>query len=162
MEEVDEFADHASFLMGFNHPLGGMDHLAAALLTGVAAARLGKGNGRALPAGALAGLAAGYAAGAGGLALPGSESMILASVILGGLMLFAKSKSLLKSGSAALIVFQLWHGNVHALEAPQGAAGGYYSAGAGLATVLVMILGFSLALTISRRMPGVLTEARAA
>ena len=35
MEEVDEFSDSASFLMGINHPLSGLDHLLAALLTGV-------------------------------------------------------------------------------------------------------------------------------
>jgi urease accessory protein len=160
MEEVDEFADHASFLMGFNHPLGGMVHLASALLIGAVAARLGRGGRMTLP-GAAAALAAGCAAGAAGITVPGGEAVIVASVVAGVAAVFLKAGRVLPAVAAVLVVFQFWHGNVHAVESPARAAGGLYAAGAVVATLLLMIMGFAITRGLSRRMPDRLTEARA-
>lgn len=160
MEEVDEFTDHASFLMGFNHPLGGLDHLVAALLTGAVAARLASG-GRLALSGAVAALVAGGMAGAFGFVVPGGEAVILASVIAGGAAVFLKPGRWLPLATLMLVVFQFWHGNVHTAEAPARAAGGLYAAGAAVATLLLMIMGFSIVRGLSRRMPDRLTEARA-
>ena len=107
MEEVDEFADHASFLMGFNHPLGGMDHLAAALLIGAVAARLGRGGRMTLP-GAAAALAAGCAAGVAGIVVPGGEAVIAASVVAGVAAVVLKAGRVLPALAAALVVFFVW------------------------------------------------------
>ncbi len=158
MEEVDEFADGASFLMGMNHPLSGLDHLLAALLTGVVAARFGKGGRVGVLAAATGGLFA------GGLAaqLPAGEAMLLASVIAAAGIAFFRSARALQVGAGALVLFQIWHGNAHATEAPLTVTRGYYLAGAGTATLLTMILGLSLALLARRWMPALQSEVQTA
>ena len=77
MEEVDGFADHASFLLGFNHPLGGLDHMVAALLAEAVAARLARAGRRAL-SGSVAALVAGGTAGGFGPIRP-TTSLSLAA-----------------------------------------------------------------------------------
>ncbi len=149
MEEVDEFADGASFLMGMNHPLSGLDHLLAALLTGVVAARFGKGGRVGVLAAATGGLFA------GGLVaqLPAGEAMLLVSVVAAVGIASFRSARALQMGAGALVLFQVWHGNAHAAEAPLTAVRAYFLSGAGLATLLTMTLGLALALLARRRMP---------
>lgn len=150
MEEVDEFSDGASFLMGMNHPLNGLDHLLAALLTGVVAARFGQRGRFGMVAAAMGGLLAGSLA----AQLPAGEGMLLASVVAAAGIAFFRSARALQWGAGALVLFQVWHGNAHAMEAPLTVARGYFLAGAGMATFLTVILGLALALLARRWMPG--------
>ena len=70
---------------GMLHPLTGLDHLLAILAVGLWAARSG-GNARAVvPLGFLGLMAGGAWVGRSGIALPGMESIVLASVLVLGL-----------------------------------------------------------------------------
>ncbi|HEX2749331.1 MAG TPA: HupE/UreJ family protein [Verrucomicrobiales bacterium] len=157
MEDVDEFAEQASFLIGFNHPLSGLDHLAIALLTGWLAARLTGLARVVLIPGAMFALTGGACMAASGLKLPAVEAMLASSVVLSAVVITFQSVRPLRVGAAALVLFQIWQGNAHALEAPSRAVPGLYFSGVCAATALAMILGFSLALLAKRHLPGVLT-----
>ena len=158
MEEVDEFSDSASFLMGINHPLSGLDHLMAALLTGMVAARFGQRGRLGLLAAAMGGMLAGGLLGQ----LPAGEVMLLASIVAAAVLVFMRSARALQVGAGALVLFQVWHGNAHATEAPLIASRGYYLGGAVTATMLAMIMGLALALLARRWMPAPQSEAQTA
>lgn len=159
MEDVDEFGDSASFLLGFNHPLTGLDHLAAALLTGVVAARFARTGRVALLAGALGALLAGSLTARAGLMLPAGEAMLLVSVIAAFAVILFRSPGPLRIGAGALLAFQVWHGNAHAREAPSTGSSGHYLAGVCMAAVLTMVIGLALALLAERWMPARAGEA---
>ena len=153
MEDVDEFARNASFLIGFNHPLTGLDHLAAALLTGWLAARLtGLARVAYIPGSVLA-LTGGALMAVCGLKLPAVEAMLAAAIVLSAVVLTFQSMRPRRIGAAALVLFQMWQGNAHALEAPSRAVPGLYFSGVCAATALAMILGLSLALLAKRHLP---------
>jgi urease accessory protein len=147
MEEVDEFADSASFLIGFNHPLTGWDHLLAALLTGVVAAVL---------------LLAGFAAGRASVVLPGGEFFIMATVGIAGMVALLRSKCAVQRGAWVLAAFQAWHGNIHALEVVPRTAGVPYAAGLAAATLVLAALGYAVARLARRWKLQLAREARAA
>lgn len=150
MEEIDEFSDGASFLAGFNHPLMGLDHLIAALITGVCAAKAGKW-GMWLLAGAGVAMAAGYAGGYSGIKLPGGDLMIASTVVISAVVMAGSSSRYILPAAALTAAFQLWHGNLHALEMPGGAGHGAHVSGAVSATVLCMVCGWALATLSFRR-----------
>ncbi len=154
MEEIDEFSDSASFLIGFNHPLTGVDHLVVALLTGAAAARAGKAAGWLLTGAGLA-LLTGYVLGFRGLSMPGGEMMIAASVLISSLVMLRRFGRFPAALAALPAAFQLWHGNLHALEMPAGSGAGVHAAGAVSATVLLMVSGWALAMLYRQHTAGV-------
>jgi urease accessory protein len=149
MEEVDEFSDGASFLVGMNHPLSGFDHVLAALLVGAVAARFGRAGRILLPAASLGGLLAGAIM----PRLPAGEAVLAISVLGAAGLVFLRSARALPAGVVMLVLFQVWHGNVHAAEAPGSVARALYVTGAGAATLLCMILGLAVTLLIRSWMP---------
>lgn len=153
MEEIDEFSNGASFLAGFNHPVMGLDHLIAALITGVCAARVGKWGIWLLAAAGVA-MAAGYAGGFGGLRLPGGDLMIAATVVISAVVMAGSSSRQILPAATLTASFQLWHGNLHALEMPSGAGSSAHASGAVCATVLCMVCGWALATLSFRRSIG--------
>jgi urease accessory protein len=162
MEDVDEFADQASFFVGFNHPLTGFDHMAVALITGWLAAKL-TGRVRAvLIPGSLLALLGGALLAPLGLRLPAAETVMMASVVLSVVVVSLRSTGWMQIGAGTLVCFQLWHGNGHALSAPLRSTGGMYVAGVATATALAMVLGWSLALLARRHLPGVWSGAQPA
>src|SRR4051794_14835334 len=77
------------FMHGFEHPLGGLDHLLAMVAVGLWAAQVGGRALWALPAAFVASMVLGGFAGMEGLLLPSVELGILGSVlVLGGLVAF--------------------------------------------------------------------------
>jgi urease accessory protein len=162
MEEVDEFADHASFLVGFNHPLTGLDHLTVAFLTGWLVSRLGGWMRPALIPAALLALAGGAVAARMGFKMPAVEAVLAASVVLSAIVISVRSIHPVRIGAAILVLFEIWHGNTHALESPARSAPVSYLAGVCAATALVMVLGWSLALLARRHLPGTLPGAQPA
>lgn len=149
MEEVDEFSDISSFLIGMNHPLSGMDHLLAALLTGVVASRFCKRHRTEVLAAAMGG----WLAGSFLTQLPGGEAMLLMSVVAATAIAFLRSERTLMMTTGTLALFHVWHGSAHAVEAPLTTIRGCFIAGAGMATLLIMTLGLALALLVRRWMP---------
>jgi urease accessory protein len=126
---------HAGFLAGFVHPLTGPDHLLAMLALGVWSA-LAVRPAWLAPAAFVALLAAGALAGFAGLAIPGVEPMIAASLLAIGLLL-AQRRTLAWPLAAALAGgFAFFHGAAHGAElaggAPLATLAGLLLASAGL------------------------------
>jgi len=102
---------------GLAHPFGGADHLLAMIAVGLAAAMRG---GRALWAWPLAFVSAaalGFLAGRYGPALPITEPMVLASVLVLGLIVAASMPVSLAAGITLIAISGLFHGQAHAAEA---------------------------------------------
>jgi urease accessory protein len=138
------------FAAGLVHPLSGMDHWAAMALVGLWAAALGGDRARiwSWPATFVGALVAGAFVGRLGVAAPGVETAVAASVvILGGLVMTQPSVSL-SLGVAILAPLGFAHGVAHGLEAPDGSfalyVGGFIAATAALHAVGVAA-GLSLA-----------------
>jgi urease accessory protein len=106
------------FLHGFFHPLSGLDHLLVALAVGALAMRSGEKKLYLFPTFFLASLIGGAGLALVGLQLPIPEFMAYTSLfILGGALL--KAKTLPSSISIfMLIIFGIWHGNIHVMEMP--------------------------------------------
>ncbi|MDB5529925.1 MAG: urease accessory protein [Devosia sp.] len=135
----------AGLLSGFEHPLGGIDHVLAMMAVGVFAFVLG---GRALfvvPLSFVGMMTAGFLLGAGGVELPFVELAIgLSSVIIGGAA--ALSRPMSTAGAAALVgVFAIFHGHAHGAEMPANAGGVLYAAGFVAATALLHVVGIGAA-----------------
>ena len=142
------------FMHGFEHPLGGLDHLLAMVAVGLWAAQLG---GRALwvlPAAFVASMLLGGFAGMEGLPLPSVELGILGSVlVLGGLV--ALQPRLPVAACAAIVVaFAVFHGYAHGAEMPEAASPLAYGAGFALATALLHGLGIAAIVAVRRLVQG--------
>ena len=113
---------------GFLHPLSGLDHILAMVGVGVWAALLAVRRPSAIfliPMAFVVMMALGAAAGFAGMKLPIAEAGVLVSVLLlGGLVLIAvRVAAPMAMGVVAL--FAIFHGYVHALEAPTADTGEY-------------------------------------
>ena len=136
----------AGFAHGFVHPLGGLDHLLAMLAVGLLAAQRG---GRALwsvPAAFAAMMLGGFVLGVAGIAVPGVEVAIAASVaVLGG----AAARRNAVPGILAVAIaggFALFHGHAHAAEMPVASTSAAFAAGFLAATLLLHAAGVALAM----------------
>jgi urease accessory protein len=145
-------AHEAGFAAGVGHPVGGADHVLAMVAVGFWAALTG---GRALwvmPLAFVGAMLAGGALGAYGVAVPGVEPMILASVIvLGGAVALAVRMPL-GLALAGIAVFGAAHGLAHGAEGPEAGLAGY-AAGFLMATAALHGVGLALGLGV-RRMAG--------
>lgn len=131
----------SSFVSGFFHPLGGLDHLLAMVAVGLWASSLGGRAVWAVPAAFVATMLLGGGLAIGGVSVPMIEQGILMSVVvLGALVLFARHLSL---GLCATIAggFALFHGAAHGIEMPLNTSGLAYVLGFALATMALHGLG---------------------
>ena len=110
---------HAGFLTGFMHPLTGIDHLAAMLAVGLwsaLTARRAWPDLLAAPLGFATLLLVGALLGLQGLALPGVEPMIAASLLVIGLLAASRLRLPALMAGALVGVFALFHGLAHGYE----------------------------------------------
>ncbi|WP_339722457.1 HupE/UreJ family protein [Marinomonas primoryensis] len=131
----------SSFMAGFDHPIGGFDHLLAMLAIGLWAASLGGRALWAIPAAFVLTMLVGGGLAVAGLSVSFVEQGILLSVIvLGALVLFAKR---LPTALCAVIAggFALFHGAAHGMEMPLSANGLQYALGFALATAGLHVVG---------------------
>jgi urease accessory protein len=131
---------------GFFHPLGGLDHVLAMVAVGLWAAQQG---GRALwriPATFVAALVLGGGLGAAGVALPGVELGIAASVAVLGLLIALAARPSPVAGMALVGAFAVLHGQAHGMELPAAAAPGFYALGFALSTALLHVSGLAAGL----------------
>jgi len=136
--------EHAGFLAGFAHPLGGADHMLAMLGVGLFAARLGGRALWALPLGFMATMAMGAVAAHLGLALPAVEPVIAMTVVAMGLLVASGARLPMAGATALVAAFAVFHGHAHGAEA--GAADfAAYAAGFLAATGLLHVFGIALA-----------------
>jgi urease accessory protein len=132
-------------LAGASHPLSGLDHLLAMVAVGLWAAQQ-QGRGRwVLPCTFLGAMLLGGVLGFAGVALPGLESGIAASVLALGLAVALAVRLPLPLAMLAAAGFALCHGMAHGLELPTMASAWTYAAGFIGATALLHGAGFALA-----------------
>lgn len=142
--------DAHSFVHGFIHPIGGLDHMLAMVAVGLFAAHLG---GRALwaaPAAFVTLMAFGGALGMNGVDLPFVEAGVALSVVAFGVIL--ATGVALPAGLAAGLVgfFAIFHGHAHGAEMPADASGAAYAAGFMAATATLLVAGIALGLGAGR------------
>lgn len=141
------------WMHGFEHPLGGIDHIVVMIAVGALAARLGGRALIALPVSFLTMMAAGGVAGALGLDLPLVETGIIASVFILG---FA---AIVRIPIPALVAVPLvgacafLHGLAHGMEMPSTTSGVAYGIGFLAATGILHLAGIGLQLALARLWP---------
>ncbi|NGZ83597.1 HupE/UreJ family protein [Duganella aceris] len=138
------------FLDGFTHPFTGLDHLLAMLAVGIWSVR--QSNARWLQGVFIGMVMVGMASGAAGLAIPGLETGIAATVVLMGILIALAARLPAAAGAAMVGAFALLHGNAHGHELPQAASALGLLLASGLLVVGGSVLGRfgpSLALKLS-------------
>lgn len=132
-------------IAGLAHPLAGGDHLLAMVAVGVwSAAALPAARRWAGPAAFVAAMLAGAVAGAAGLAVPGLETGIAASVVLLGLLLAAAGRAPAAPGLALVALAASLHGLAHGAELPAGASFAAYAAGFLASTAALHATGLAI------------------
>lgn len=131
----------AGFFHGFEHPVGGIDHILAMVAVGVFAYVLG---GRALwlvPLSFVGMMIAGFGLGLAQVNLPFVElGIALSSVVIGGAA--ALGRPMPVAGAMALVgTFAVFHGHAHGAEMPADTTGLTYAAGFVAATALLHLAG---------------------
>jgi len=147
-----------SFMTGFMHPMGGLDHLLAMLAIGLWAASLG---GRALwivPTAFVGTMLIGGGLAIAGVQVPFIEQGIVLSVILMGALLVGAARFPVTTCAGIAGVFALFHGAAHGLEMPLDANGGEYALGFALATVLLHVAGIGFGITVARFQAPIVTR----
>jgi len=138
------------FLAGFAHPFTGLDHLLAMLAVGIWSVR--QPNARWLQATFVGMVMTGMASGAAGLAIPGLETGIAATVVLMGVLIAVAARLPVAAGAAMVGAFALLHGNAHGHELPQAMSAVGLLLASGLLVIGGSVLGRvgpSLALKLS-------------
>lgn len=133
---------------GFLHPFGGIDHLLAMLSVGVWAAQQGGRATWLLPSAFVAIMSAGGATGSLGGGVAGTETLIIASVLVLGAVIAAAAKPPLWIAAPLVGTFALFHGVAHGDELPEAAGAPAYAAGFIAATVLLHAAGLALAVAL--------------
>jgi len=133
---------------GFLHPLMGMDHLVVMLAVGLWAGLQGGAARLVLPGAFMAAMALGMGLGMAGLAMPGVEAGVLASVLLLGVLAALAVRVPLGMAAPLVGLAGLLHGHAHGVEA--GALEVTYALGALVATAALHGAGLALARPFSR------------
>jgi urease accessory protein len=138
------------FAFGFEHPFGGLDHLAAMLAVGGLGARMRGRRRLAAPLAFVTFMTLG--AMLGELDIPPNllQALTFNSVIMLGVMLTTRLGANALIGLFLVGAFGVMHGLAHGAEAPQGAEGFAFLCGLVAATVLGHALGFLAALAATR------------
>jgi urease accessory protein len=139
----------SSFAAGLDHPISGLDHVAAMVAVGLWAALKG---GRALwvwPCAFVGVMLVGGALGMAHIPLPFVEQGILASVVVLGLLVALAVDLPVAAGAAIIGVFALLHGHAHGSEVAENLGGLEYMAGFALATAGLHGLGLAAGVGLS-------------
>ena len=122
------------FLIGFGHPISGLDHVLAMIAVGLWGAQLGAPAVWLLPVTFPMVMAIGGFMALVGIPLPAVEIGIAASALLLGSMVAFEARPNLAVAAALVGVFAVFHGHAHGVELPAGANGLTYSIGFVVAT----------------------------
>ena len=140
----------AGFMHGFDHPIGGLDHILAMVAVGVFAFVL---SGRALwlvPLSFVAMMIVGFALGTAQIDLPFVElGIALSSIVIGAAAAWGRPMPV--AAAMGLVgVFAVFHGHAHGAEMPADASGLSYAAGFALSTALLHLSGIIGAFGIAK------------
>jgi urease accessory protein len=138
------------FGAGFSHPFSGLDHLLAMLAVGLWAAQNKRPARWLLPLAFPLMMAAGAAVAYAGVALPGIETGIAASVATLGLLIAFAVRMPAAAATAVVSLFAMFHGYAHGAELPSGASVALYGAGFVAATAVLHSIGLGLGLTAGK------------
>ena len=136
--------DVRGFGSGFGHPLSGLDHILAMFAVGLWAAQLGGRARWLVPASFVGVMALGGALAMAGLRVPFTETGILLSVLVLGLLVAVAARFPLVGSMAIVGLFAFFHGHSHGTEMPANAVGYAYGAGFALATALLHAGGIGI------------------
>jgi urease accessory protein len=134
------------FMLGFEHPWSGLDHVVAMLAVGIWGAQLGAPAVWLLPVVFPMVMAQGAFLGLIGLPLPGVEVGIALSALLLGSMVGGAVRPKLVGTVLLVGAFAVFHGHAHGTELPAGQSGLLYSMGFVIATGCLHGLGIALGL----------------
>lgn len=141
--------DQGQFIGGLSHPVGGADHLLAMVALGLLAAQIGGRGLWALPISFVGSMIAGGLAGWAGLAFPGVEPMILASVVILGALVAMAARPPLAVLLPGVALFGFAHGWAHGAEGPaQGLIS--YAIGFATATTALHLAGIGIGRLLQR------------
>jgi urease accessory protein len=137
-----------AFASGLMHPLGGLDHMLAMAAVGAWALQIGGRAVWAVPLAFVAAMVLGAVAGMAGMAVPGVELGIAASVVTLGAVVALGLKPGVPAAAALVGLFAVFHGVAHGAEIPAGADALGYVGGFALATLALHAagIGFGAAL----------------
>jgi urease accessory protein len=142
--------DTAGFIHGFEHPIGGIDHILAMVAVGVFAFVLG---GRALwlvPLAFVGMMAVGFLLGIGQIEVPFVElGIALSSVVIGGIAALGRPMPVVLA-MAIVGVFAIFHGHAHGAEMPADTSGLMYALGFLAATALLHAVGIFAAMGVAK------------
>jgi urease accessory protein len=137
-----------TFVHGFAHPLGGLDHLLAMLAVGILASRF-EGTARAaLPFTFIAAMSMGAVVATTGFVLASVELMIALSLVAFGAAIVAARKAPVVFTAAAIGAFALFHGYAHGAEMTGTSLLAF---GAGFVLSTALLHGAGLWLTLRAR-----------
>lgn len=142
--------DAHGLMHGFEHPIGGLDHVLAMVAVGLFAAVLGGRALWAVPAAFVLTMAVGGLVGMSGFELPFVEIGIALSVVVLGLAVAFRVHLPTLAAMALVGFFAIFHGYAHGAEAPADASGLGYALGFMLATALLHGAGVALGLGLGR------------
>jgi urease accessory protein len=140
----------SGFFHGFEHPVGGLDHVLAMVLVGMLGFQLGGRALYALPASFVGLMAAGGALGMAGIGIPFVEAGIALSVLVLGLAVAFRASAPLLAAVAVTGVFAVFHGHAHGAEMPADASGLAYGMGFVLATAFLHAAGAGFGFLLAR------------
>ncbi|WP_417537402.1 HupE/UreJ family protein [Marinomonas sp.] len=147
-----------SFMTGFMHPMGGLDHLLAMLAIGLWAASLGGRALWAVPAAFVGTMLVGGALAVAGVQVPFIEQGIVLSVILMGALLLGAARFSVVTCAGIAGLFAIFHGAAHGLEMPLNANGAEYALGFAAATALLHVVGIGFGAVIARFQAPIVTR----
>ncbi|MCW8355817.1 HupE/UreJ family protein [Marinomonas pontica] len=147
-----------SFMTGFMHPMGGLDHLLAMLAIGLWAASLGGRALWAVPAAFVGTMLVGGALAVAGVQVPFIEQGIVLSVILMGALLLGAARFSVVTCAGIAGLFAIFHGAAHGLEMPLNANGAEYALGFAVATALLHVVGIGFGAVIARFQAPIVTR----
>jgi len=136
------------FSAGLMHPILGLDHLLAMLSVGIWSALAAPRRAWVAPVAFVSAMIAGASLAFVGMALPGVEGMIAASVVALGLMIVIGARLPVIAGVALCGLFSLFHGHAHASEATGAVLA--YIGGFSVATAAIHVAGIGIGSSIVR------------
>lgn len=131
------------FGSGFNHPIGGADHLLAMVAVGLWAVQMGGRAIRVVPGAFVTLMICGGIFAISGIHVPYVEEGILVSVLALGVLIAAAFRFPLAASAAIVGIFAVFHGHAHGTEMPLAIGAVSYSLGFALATALLHAVGMA-------------------
>lgn len=140
----------AGFFHGFEHPIGGLDHVLAMLAVGVFAFVLGGRSLWMVPLSFVAMMIVGFGLGSAQIDLPFVElGIALSSVVIGAAAAMGRPMPVI-AAMGLVGAFAVFHGHAHGSEMPSDASGLTYAAGFIVATALLHLAGIAATLGVSK------------